>query len=64
MKSKKVLILLLLPILLTTSCGSNSSASVEYDFTFKPNSGPYSLLLEHENDNFGFKIYRPDTFSK
>lgn len=64
MKSKKVLILLLLPILLTASCGSNSSASVEYDFTFKPNSGPYSLLLEYENDNFGFKIYRPDTFSK
>lgn len=64
MKSKKVLILLLLPILLTASCGSNSSANGEYDFTFKPNSGPYSLLFEYENDNFGFKIYRPDTFSK
>lgn len=48
MKSKQVLILLLLPILLTASCGSNSSANVEYDFTFKPNSGPYSLLLEYE----------------
>lgn len=62
MKNKKRL-LLLLPILLITSCGSNTSGAGEYDFTFKPSSGPYSLLFEFEADDYNFKVYRPDTFS-